>query len=258
MNNIKNTKTVLFASLIAAMIIPFSGVGSASAWAPQGEEETKVDPAFEDTVYVEYLLNKMAPFISQGEGNFLSFDVKGAYNTEFTDTEINHALIIVQQLNEIISGERENIELLHKFFESQEESPEDDPFGGMSTQGSSRGGGEAECKWNAQKKSPPKVTYWTGKKSVNDAKSYLEKIGYDQVTVRHSTQSDDDFNRNYQKSIEAHGCESGVFRTEAYIQGNGESYRTQTPEPNPEVLDGSYSWPVAYWPAYVAWWHNNY
>lgn len=64
--------------------------------------------------------------------------------------------------------------------------------------------------------------------------------------------------RDYTKGVDASGCSSPKFRTHVIIFEDGGDwlYNTQTPEPNPEVLD--YVWPTVTWGTYVEWWHTEF
>jgi hypothetical protein len=63
---------------------------------------------------------------------------------------------------------------------------------------------------------------------------------------------------SYTKWVSAYDCNYAAFRTHGIIfeSENGWLYRTQTPEPNPEVYD--YVWPTAEWATYVYWWHTEF
>jgi hypothetical protein len=51
-------------------------------------------------------------------------------------------------------------------------------------------------------------------------------------------------------------CTYGAFRSQAVLNKMGSqwSFWTQSPEPNPEILN--YSWPATWWGSYVFWWHS--
>ena len=63
---------------------------------------------------------------------------------------------------------------------------------------------------------------------------------------------------DYTMCVSAYSCGGCRFRTQAilYQSGNKWGYRTQTPEPNPEIF--SYVWPAWWWGTYVRWWHFHY
>ena len=225
-----NIKTILFASLIAAMILPFSSMNMAEA----------------QEVPTTTILQDMAPFVTINEDKTISFDKKSAKQAGMDRVSIKLAKTIVKEQNKLVKGEIKESAVLSTIVSATDHQ-----------QSATRSWGSS-CDWGGQDSTPPLSVYPTYQSSVNNAKLYLVAIGYHQVAdyARHSGQSDDDWNRNYQKSVAAHGCESGVFRAEAYIQGSsGDSYRYYSPEPNPEYKDPSYDWPVFYWPAYVANWH---
>ncbi len=78
--------------------------------------------------------------------------------------------------------------------------------------------------------------------------NYLLSIGFHQTAWYASYNNND-----YTKGCDAYGCSSPIFRTQAIIFQSDSlwSYRTQTPEPNPEIF--SYTWPVWWWGSYVQW-----
>lgn len=94
---------------------------------------------------------------------------------------------------------------------------------------------------------------WGTKSAVQDV---LVGKGFHE-TEEYVNQYDGD-GTSYTKWVSAYDCLPGSFRTHGIIfqVESGWLYKTQTPEPNPEVYD--YLWPTAEWPNYVYWWHTEF
>lgn len=92
--------------------------------------------------------------------------------------------------------------------------------------------------------------------SKSDVQNYLSNNGFHETAGYASGYGGD--GQDYTKVVDAYGCSGGPFRTHALIRKkDGEwSYKTQTPEPNPEIA--GYVWPTVNWGTYVEWWHTNY
>ncbi|MHA2250292.1 MAG: hypothetical protein ACXAD7_08015 [Candidatus Kariarchaeaceae archaeon] len=109
--------------------------------------------------------------------------------------------------------------------------------------------------------SPHPVPNWVASSvflgTRGDVQHHLEINGYHETRdyARYYGGSGYDFT----KVVSAHSCNWGPFRTQAYIYFDDFnrflwSYRTQSPEPNPEILH--YIWPKAWWGPYVQDWHT--
>lgn len=92
--------------------------------------------------------------------------------------------------------------------------------------------------------------------SKGDVQDYLSNNGFHETAGYASGYGGD--GQDYTEVVDAYGCSGGPFRTHALIrQRDGDwSYKTQTPEPNPEIA--GYIWPTVNWGTYVEWWHTNH
>ena len=113
---------------------------------------------------------------------------------------------------------------------------------------------QVSCQWNANVTSYVNH-YNTYSTTLSEAQDFLEGIEYHQIpfyALHPNAWTDAGIaERDFAKRTSAFGCESGVFRAEAFISNSYDTYRYSSPEPNPEYLDSNYDWPVWYWPAHV-------
>jgi len=239
------TKTILFASLITAMILPFSEMGNANA------ESTL------DSKYAQTVLEEMSPYITQNEDRTISFDAKSAKKDGVSKDVTKTAFKIVELQNKMVNGEKVEATMLDNYFE-------DVTAGEMSAVQNNSSGAVATsstCDWYAQG-TPIRNTYNTYSTTLSGAQSFLEGMGYHNVewyALHPNAWANPAIaERDFQQSTTTHGCENGVFRTEVYILSSNTEYGHSTPEPNPEYLDNNWEWPVWYWPVYTVWWHSAY
>ncbi len=227
-------KTILFASLIAAMILPFSGMQSAEA------------ALSDDPKRVAVVLAKITPYITINDDKTISFDKKDAREDGLDRKTIRQGNKIVKEQNALVKGEIIESKILGSYFKSK-------TFTEMGTTQS--------CNWNGAG-DPTQNFYSTGETTLAGAQDHLSGMNYHKIAwyaLHPGAWGNQELaDRDHQKSVWAHGCESGVFRTEALILPDYTQYLESTPEPNPEYLDNSWSWPVWYWPVYVADWHDNH
>lgn len=97
---------------------------------------------------------------------------------------------------------------------------------------------------------PDSLLFFPSEAAVRD---HLVSLGYHQTAPYAGGGS----GRDFTLEIEVDTCGCCAFRSQAiYRQTSTQSwtYNTQSPEPNPEVLD--YRWPTWYWGVYVLWWHQ--
>jgi hypothetical protein len=105
---------------------------------------------------------------------------------------------------------------------------------------------------------PARIDSGVYRKSQTEISAYLRSSGFHNTywpgcgSQRYNCATD------FTRWVSAYSCTWGSFRTQANLFQNGTrwSYRTQSPEPNPEIF--SYSWPVYWWGPYVQWWHISF
>ncbi len=233
-----NIKTILFASLIAAMVLPFSGMNQAYAESPLDEAS-----------YALKVVNAIEPFTTLNEDGTVRLDMKSAISEGLDKQLIVDGKKIIDEQNSLVRGEISKSTILDKYFEAIPDRELN-----FSTTNES-------CEWVTG--APLQIpNILTGETTLDGAQEYLELFGFHQVAwyALHPAAQDDPTiaERDHQRSIEVYGCESGVFRDEGFIGVDYTTFVWSTPEPNPEYLDGSWEWPVWYWPLYTVYWHGTY
>lgn len=105
---------------------------------------------------------------------------------------------------------------------------------------------------------PARVNSGILKKSQTEISNYLKGIGFHNTYWPGCGPQEYTCSTDFTKWISAYNCTRGSFRTQASLFQSGTkwTYRTQSPEPNPEIF--SYSWPVYWWGTYVSWWHLSF
>lgn len=231
----KNAKTVLFASLIAAMILPFSGMQFAEA--EEVYDGTKVKEAF----------IQLDPYMTVTDEKKILFDIKSA-NENGLDEKIikigkEYAKLQNDMIDSLKSGDTTNLILdekqvtkFEKFFKKIKNG--DDT---LFTQSTISAVYAANCNvWGPH--AQPDAVHETS--TFTPITTYLIYKGYHQVQIPYSG----DPSIDYAKKTTAYGCENGVFREQAIIRSSV-TYDTYNPEPNSEVFD--YIWPSWWWGPYV-------
>lgn len=108
---------------------------------------------------------------------------------------------------------------------------------------------------------PPYIESATFRDSKSDIQNILQSNGFHETSAFASypggTYGD---GIDFTKTVSAFDCAPRAFRTHALIREvNGQwTYKTQSPEPNPELDKYVFQWPSASWPTYVEWWHTNF
>jgi len=231
----------MFGALIVAMILPFSAMLGATAQ----EAPDSVNDHIHSTV------KQITPYVTVNSdtGNAV-LDIESATRDGVPIDKVILSQVIINLQNEYVNGERDDVPLMEDYVTAviEGEYPQVKK--------------SVRCNWNGQIESPDRVNLPTNATTLSDAQDNLEDVGFHQVAF-YALHPNAWFNgdlrdRNYQKSVEAHGCESGVFRGEAVIWNNSIRFTYSEPEPNPEYLDSSYIWPVWYWPTYLAEWHRTH
>ena len=240
----KNTKTILFASLIAAMILPFSGMNYAVA---EDQRENNIGE----------ILAKADPFTSVNKDQIVIVDYESASEV-LTEKELNFIKTITDEQNNYVNALRDDstVEINMLSAESQELL---DYFTTLKdTIGTDEVNAQFFCSWWAQG-APSTSTHNTYTTTLVGAQALLVSLGYHQ-TPAYATYGWPNpsypVTHQYNDFISVHGCWDGVFRSEGVIDLDFSKYYKSTPEPNPEIF--GYLWPQPYWPVYVAAWHNQY
>jgi len=252
MENItKKTQTILFASLIAAMILPFSGMNNAQA------EETESY----DVLDIASALTSIEPYVTINENGSVTIDkVNAKQNLSKNDYKIAKDYLkyqnnLVKQLRDVPDKKSVSDEYSEKKFAKLFKHIKDRKAGKQATVTETIGNifvPKAYATWgDVCGQSPwnplPQPTAYL-KTGLPTASSYLISQGYHQVAVYATTQ----YGNDYQKNVSAYGCYSDEMRQQGFIQSSI-TYNDQGPESNPEIL--TYTAPSIWWDAYVILWH---
>jgi len=103
---------------------------------------------------------------------------------------------------------------------------------------------------------PPWIESGNFFSTEEEVREHLISLEY-HLTARYARGRSD---RDYTLVVPHPDCGTGPFRSHAIIGMYGPcwTYRTQGPEPNPEIISYLGSWPYFSWPAYVRWWHREF
>ena len=256
-NNMKNitnkTKTILFASLIAAMILPFSGMQVA---------EAKKTESYE-VMDIAYALTAIEPYATINEDGSVTIDTSNAVkNISKKDFKIakdylKHQNHLVKQLRDAPDKkpvyDEDSLNKFEKLFKHIKDGKEGkqasvtETIGNMFVPKAYAAWGDVcgQSPWNPLPNPP--VYLKTG---LPTAQSYLTSQGYHQVAFYATT----DYGNDYQKNVSAYGCSNDEMRQQGLVQSSI-TYNDQGPESNPEIH--SYTAPAIWWDAYVIAWHLN-
>ncbi len=236
---IKNAKTILFAGLIAAMILPFSGMGFAEAKEIEGYEVSNIKSA----------LTAIEPYATINDDGSVTIDTHDAVQNlskqdfKIANDYLNYQNHLVKQIRDIPDKKLVHDEYLEKKFSKLFKHIQDNKASKSSVSKSAWGDVCGQSPWNPLPQPP--VYLETG---LPTASSYLLSHGYHQVAFYATTA----FGNDYQKNVSAYGCYSGEMRDQGLVQSSI-TYNDQGPEPNPEIL--SYTAPAIWWDVYVIAWH---
>ena len=262
-----STKTILFASLTVAMILPFSSANMA-------ESEQTVEDSAKPYEFDEIMnaITKADPHVREFS-KMLIFDITSAKDT-MSDKEILIINDFVEMHNQYIvdiktdpdSYHEYDPELEAKFAELrkqiQKSLTEVDHVSNLVLPEAFAVFGEEVCGGGYDNHH---VEYQMKKvkeeSSRDDAISTLEDHDYDPVpnyALYPGAQTRIDAGEliDYAKRLSVYGCNEGAFRTEAVatVGGTWDIWISKN-EPNPDVL--SYSSPVWWWTFYVHTWHGT-
>jgi len=245
MKNItKKTQTILFASLIAVMILPFSGMNYA-----QAENQTENN--------IGETLAKANPFIIVNEDQIVIVDYE-AVSEVLTETELNFIKTITEEQNNFVNALRDDSEVGISMLSAESQELLDYFATLEGPIGTDEVNSPWFCSWWAQG-APNSSTHNTYQSTLAGVQSLLVDLGYhqtpDYAAYGYPT-PDYPVTHQYNDFISVHGCWDGVFRSEGVIDLDFSKYYKSTPEPNPEIF--GYLWPQPYWPVYVVAWHNQY
>lgn len=238
----KTTKTLLFASLIAAMILPFNSMDFAEAKKSDMYSAEQVKTALTD----------IEPYVSLKANKKSHIDVADAKQNGVSKESIKIAREYYKLqdkfMDKLSQKQKPNFkaEKFEVFFESL--MVEDNSFGLQSIIPAAYA--THACNVYGPHTEPSRISHWPGTTTITSMKNYLLDVGYHNVPWYYSANSSID----YAKKIYAYGCENGVFREQAVIN-SASMYKTQNPEPNPELF--TYDWPTSWWGSYVLAWHVN-
>jgi len=210
---------------------------------PTGMNQAFADP-LDNNKFVREVLRQITPYITINDDKTITFDTQQAQDEGLSKKVIKSGSILVEEQNAFVTGEATETRL-GNYFNSSE-------FAGEI---------RVSCDWGGAG-APTANLYSTFETTLAGAQSFLSGLGYHNVAwyaLHPGAWGNQELaDRDHQKSIAAFGCDNGVFRTEALVSPDYTAYAHSTPEPNPEYLDNSWEWPVWYWPAYTAWWHDEF
>ncbi|MCJ8306930.1 MAG: hypothetical protein HRU07_07785 [Nitrosopumilus sp.] len=244
-NKSKIIKTILFASLIAVMVLSFSSMDYAEA---DGKRQGEVYDGKE----VKDAFVNLDPYMTVAEDKKIYLNEKAAMEDGISKRDIKLGLEYIELQNtmmrKIQAGtatyatlDKEKAKKFEKFFSIVKEG-EDDPFE-KSIFPVAYG---AWCNvWGPHYQPNPVSKTAT----FTPISNYLVYRDYHQVQEPWTFNSEID----YAKKIVAYGCDNGVFREQAIIRSTV-GYSVYNPEPNPEIT--TYMWPTWWWGPYVYSWHR--
>lgn len=211
---------------------------------------TVINNTYAETEHsMDEIIAMITPYITINKDKTISFDRINAETNDIPRHVIEQAKVIIDEQNRLIRGEISTVRSLDVYFEDIREGRTSDKIT------------KHGCNWAAQTQPPPRLSYLTYQNTLSSSQAWLTALGYHNVApyALHPNAWDNPAiaERDFQKSVSAHGCQPGVFRAEAYLYQDN-VYGHSSPEPNPEYLDTSYTWPVWYWPGYVVSWHATH
>ncbi len=248
----KNAKTTLFASLIVAMVLPFSGMNAA-----QGDAETQ---RYSPT-QVSDTIKAITPYVILDENGLVQF-TKDISEIPLDLETIQIASDYIEMQNSFRSQAQNNPdekpvvsdELTEKFSEftkdiqdkktkSKELINDIIGFDWILPEAFAWGEVCGGAPWNPLPAPQVYLLY-----TIGSAVDYLLGDGYHQVPIYASG----NYGNDYAKEVNAYGCYRGEMRMQGIVQTYN-SFNSQGPEPNPEILE--YTAPVWWWDGYVIAWH---
>ena len=260
MKNIsKTTKTILFASLIAAMILPFSGMNFAQA--------TKLDRY--EVNDIARSLTAMEQYTTINTDGSVTLDKKTAKqnlsNLDFkiVDDYLEYQNHLVKQLRDTpdkkpVSDEysKQKFEKLVKYIKDKKSGKTEgvtETIGNMFVPKAYAAWGDVcgQSPWNPLPE-PPAILKNTGGQTAHD---YLIGQGYHMVPFYAALTVD----RDHGLEVDYLECDNGEMRMQAMINeprdpATSNEYHSQGPEPNPEIL--AYTAPAGWWDGYTLIWHG--
>jgi len=251
MNITKTMKTILFAGLIAAMILPFSGMNYAEAKADKYEASEVADA-----------INLVTPYVALDENGIASFTVK-TKDIPLDKKTIKIATNYMKMQNSYTSQAKDNPnkkptinkELRDKFSNVEKDIKEKKYKSKNSITNTISLEWilpEAFALWGdvcgGQAINPhPAPTIYNYYRSQG-AVAWLGSNGHSLVP----SYASNNYGSDYGKVVNAYGCGNGEMRAQAVVTSY--NYHTsQQPEPNPDI--NSYTAPVWWWDGYVFLWH---
>jgi len=254
------TKTILFASLIVAMILPFSAMNFAEADSANNEKYTAED--------IKNAMQKAGSYITQ-EDNIVIFDSNTAKQT-MSNHEIKIIKDFVKMQNDYVEKVKENPNKKHSF-DSEINSKFSELKKQVKKSKSQINDVDYISKWilpeafawtdvcggsfdNPHDEYEKKTIYSTSSQST--AVSIVEAWGYVSVAP-YASDPTEWFNPNsldYGREMSYYNCNFGAFRDQIVLDNDGDwDFNKQIKEPNPSFLD--YASPVWWWIWYTAEWH---
>lgn len=250
----KTIKTVLFASLIAAMILPFSAMNLAEAKSADYTAD-EVANALED----------LEPYVTLNDKQIAKLDISSAKKNGISQESIQIGKEYLRMQNKMIQDAHDDPTKKMKVSDKDKEKFKKfhdkvktigleekvikidylDFF--IQTAHASHG-----CNYNGPHPAATHTT--TGSYASRTAAINALDSGYNQVPDYATLNEPDDF----ADWVIAYNCFDGVFRDQTIVYESGSVWKhsnhNSPSEPNPEIL--AYTWPVWWWGWYVEDWHD--
>ena len=263
----KNAKIILFASLIVAMILPFS-IMEVDAKITERNEQNQERYNLDD---IKSSFEKADPYITITDGNYVSFDESIAPSI-MSELELEIVRDFLALQNDYVEKVTNNPnqhhsldkELGSKFSELEEDVADSQrgyqlPIGNWILPQAFAWGSDVcgisfgERHLEYDKKTIKKYT------KQSTAEKYLDRHDYHEVSI-YATDPRTTLSENssdYAVEVDAYDCDDGEFRDQIVLKYKSKKWNLvkQIMEPNPEIID--YDTPVWWWNYYTVVWHLN-
>jgi hypothetical protein len=258
-NKTKTIQTILFASLIAAMILPFSSM--------QGTAFAQKDTTGYEADEVDNALIDMEPYVTINEKKFAKIHVNEAKKNGVSQESINITKDYVKMINNLAKEKQDNPKNKLKLSDS-DKAKFSEFFAKVKNVGSNKSkivqtnsyldyllpfAYAIPC--NTFGPHPQPATTFDGPYSTRAVAIASLSSGFNPVPNYASVNDGDD----YADFVSAYFCDNGVFRIQSIVgeNPNGTWYFSEhhgSGEPNPEIF--GYDWPVFWWGPYAYAWHS--
>lgn len=255
-------KTILFASLIMAMILPFSGMNYANA------EENKIKKQY-TRAEIDNAFGVSEKYVTYTETKHMVVDVKSMNDDEVSKLDIHimkkYAKLHNKLMNGILSGNEDRLNKAQSnlfdgqfkyLFNADSDLPSTQWFHDLAACGITNG------VTSTYPQTPSISIGEQGHSNEQSIRDELESQDLHYVNWPWSDWGDVVYaEKNFTGQEE---CDNGEFRDEHHVyspstsNGHVNSWHTfvQLNEPNPELFD--YNHPALWWGGFVQYWHANF